>query len=117
MNEASRAEGAARLSATIHFFGDLLGRVIRAQEGERAFALEERVRALAKDVRSGAASQDELRALLASTHQQEVREVLSALLNVLEGDERAGRLEDRVMTKPPTVGDSVFGLTKPGFLR
>ncbi len=57
------------------------------------------------------------RALLASTHQQEVREVLSALLNVLEGDERAGRLEDRVMTKPPTVGDSVFGLTKPGFLR
>src|SRR5262245_3836722 len=42
-----------RLSATIHFLGDILGVVIREQAGEAAFALEERVRGLAKDLRAG----------------------------------------------------------------
>src|SRR4051812_4763783 len=41
-----------RLSATIHFLGDILGEVIREQAGPAAFALEERVRGLAKDLRA-----------------------------------------------------------------
>src|SRR5438477_571900 len=41
-----------RLSATIHFLGDLLGKVIREQAGAAAFDLEERVRGLAKDLRA-----------------------------------------------------------------
>jgi hypothetical protein len=41
-----------RLSYTIHFFGDLLGRVMRGQAGEATFLLEERVRALAKEIRA-----------------------------------------------------------------
>src|SRR5215212_2935733 len=41
-----------RLSATIHFLGDLLGNVIREQAGAAAFDLEERVRGLAKDLRA-----------------------------------------------------------------
>jgi len=41
-----------RLSATIHFLGDLLGNVIREQAGSAAFDLEERVRGLAKDLRA-----------------------------------------------------------------
>src|SRR3954452_17998562 len=41
-----------RLSATIHFLGDLLGNVIREQAGAAAFELEERVRSLAKDLRA-----------------------------------------------------------------
>src|SRR5215213_10018674 len=41
-----------RLSATIHFLGDLLGSVIRGQAGAAAFDLEERVRGLAKDLRA-----------------------------------------------------------------
>src|SRR4029453_15950959 len=40
-----------RLSATIHFFGDLLGNVIREQAGAAAFDLGERVPGLAKDLR------------------------------------------------------------------
>src|SRR5438045_7334872 len=41
-----------RLSATIHFLGDLLGNVIREQAGAAAFDLEEQVRSLAKDLRA-----------------------------------------------------------------
>ena len=42
-----------RLSATIHFLGDVLGAVIREQAGTPAFELEERVRKLAKQLRAG----------------------------------------------------------------
>lgn len=42
-----------RLSATIHYLGDMLGHVIREQAGADAFDLEERVRQLAKRLRSG----------------------------------------------------------------
>ena len=41
MDDPRQPDSSNRLSATIHLFGDLLGRVIRAQEGEPAFELEE----------------------------------------------------------------------------
>lgn len=40
------------LSTAIHFLGDLLGETIRSQSGPETFELEERVRALAKRLRS-----------------------------------------------------------------
>ncbi len=53
---ASKVEDARRsLSADIHLLGDCLGEVIVEQEGQDVFALEERVRAVAKDRRAGVA--------------------------------------------------------------
>jgi phosphoenolpyruvate carboxylase len=42
-----------RLRADVHLLGDLLGRVLVEQEGDRFLALEERIRGLARDARSG----------------------------------------------------------------
>lgn len=47
-----RAEGRDRLSATIRMLGDLLGDVIKSQAGEPLFALEERMRLTAKELRA-----------------------------------------------------------------
>ncbi len=44
-------EGQQRLSADIHLLGDMLGDAIRRLAGEDAFALEEEVRAAAKELR------------------------------------------------------------------
>ena len=44
--------GRDRLSAVIHFLGDQLGDVIRAQAGTTAFENEEIVRALSKELRA-----------------------------------------------------------------
>jgi len=44
--------GRDRLSAVIHFLGDMLGDVIRSQAGMPAFASEEYVRALSKELRT-----------------------------------------------------------------
>jgi phosphoenolpyruvate carboxylase len=41
-----------RLSSTIHFLGDILGKVIHEQAGASAYELEERVRNLTKDLRA-----------------------------------------------------------------
>jgi phosphoenolpyruvate carboxylase len=97
-----------RLSDTIHFFGDLLGGVIRAQAGEPTFALEERVRALAKEVRAGdgAAPLAELRALVAGTSIAEARDLLRAfsayfaLVNLAEQLQRGWVLRDRARMYP-----------------
>src|SRR5215212_10402427 len=71
-----------RLSATIHFLGDLLGNVIREQAGTAAFDLEERVRGLAKDLRASdrsgadarlAALQAEMQELVASLPLEQIR--------------------------------------------
>lgn len=44
--------GRDRLSAIIHFLGDLLGDVIRTQAGQTAYESEEKVRALSKELRA-----------------------------------------------------------------
>ncbi len=49
------AQGAdERLRADVHLLGDLLGQVLVEQEGAEFLALEERIRALARDARGGA---------------------------------------------------------------
>ena len=106
MDDNQQPDSSGRLSATIHFFGDLLGRVIRAQEGEPAFELEERVRALAKDVRSGGAGQAELREVIARTSVAEARNLVRAfaayfaLVNLAEQLQRGWVLRDRARAKP-----------------
>ncbi len=106
MNDTRQPDSSGRLSATIHFFGDLLGRVIRAQEGERAFELEEHVRALAKDVRSGGTRQAELRAVIARTTVAEARNLVRAfaayfaLVNLAEQLQRGWVLRDRARARP-----------------
>ena len=107
MNEPRQPDSSGRLSATIHFFGDLLGRVIRAQEGERTFELEERVRALAKDVRAGGAQLAELRAVIAGTTVAEARNLVRAfaayfaLVNLAEQLQRGWVLRDRARAGVP----------------
>jgi phosphoenolpyruvate carboxylase len=51
--DTPRPRSADRLSSTIRLLGELLGDVIRTHEGEATFALEERVRLLAKGLRAG----------------------------------------------------------------
>src|SRR6185369_12469933 len=58
-----------RLREDVRLLGDLLGEILRSQEGVELYALVERVRALAKRARSGHAEDAEaLRALLAGLH-------------------------------------------------
>jgi phosphoenolpyruvate carboxylase len=97
-----------RLSETIHFLGDILGAVIREQAGDAAFDLEERVRALAKDLRSngqaGAAGQ--LRALIAGLSIHQVCDLIKsfseyfALVNLSEQLQRIWVLRERARRHP-----------------
>jgi phosphoenolpyruvate carboxylase len=97
-----------RLSATIHFLGDILGMVIREQAGDEAFALEERVRALAKDLRaSGYAGQlDEMRAIVAGLTVGQARDLIKsfseyfALVNLSEQLQRVWVLRERALRRP-----------------
>jgi phosphoenolpyruvate carboxylase len=58
----------ATLSADIKLLGNLLGDIIKEQEGEAAFDLVERVRAIAKARRNQkAGASEELRAIIAET--------------------------------------------------
>jgi phosphoenolpyruvate carboxylase len=100
--------GRDRLSATIHFFGDLLGHVIRDQAGEATFALEEEVRGLAKEVRSGggAAALARLRDIIRGASVTEARDLLRAfstyfaLVNLAEQLQRGWVLGDRARISP-----------------
>ena len=97
-----------RLSATIHFLGDLLGAVIREQAGAAAFALEERVRALAKELRaSGRRDQiDEMQATIAGLDLAQMRSLIKsfstyfALVNLSEQLQRIWVLRDRALRHP-----------------
>jgi phosphoenolpyruvate carboxylase len=92
-----------RLSATIHFLGDILGEVIRGQEGLPAFELEERVRALAKEIRAGGgdAKSAELGQIIAELRVDEARVLIKAfsayfaLVNLSEQLQRIWVLRDR----------------------
>ncbi|APR80118.1 Phosphoenolpyruvate carboxylase [Minicystis rosea] len=129
MNDVRRDEpdSQGRLSATIHFFGDLLGRVIRAQVGEAMFDLEEHVRALAKEVRAGVRPEatDELHALVARASIDEARALLQAfasyfaLVNLAEQLQRGWVLRDRARSNPgaprtESIAAAVTELAKSG---
>lgn len=92
--------GAERtLSNDIYLLGDLLGEVIEAQAGEAAFALEERVRSLAKAFRGGDnAAGDRLAERVSEMTPDEASVLIRAftnyfqLINLCEDSERVRRI-------------------------
>ena len=90
-----------RLRDDIHLLGDLLGETLRSQEGESLFEMVEKVRALAKNARAGAAEDfDRLGSLLASLPTAEALPVARAfahflnLANIAEQHHRVRRRRD-----------------------
>lgn len=104
----ANGEGRDRLSATIHLLGDLLGDVIREQAGEPLFELEERVRRLAKDIRStgSAASRAALDEIVANLTVGEADDLIKsfttyfALNNLAEQLQRSWVLRDWLRQRP-----------------
>lgn len=95
--------GGDRLSTNIRALGDALGRVLTDQSGAAAFALEERVRLMAKELRADG-SPDEARALkelIAGLSVDELHGLIKAftlyfgLVNLAEGVERLRVLRER----------------------
>ena len=73
-----------RLRDDVRLLGDLLGEILRGQEGIALYDLVEKVRALAKRARSGNAEDAEaLRALLASLDRAEARPLARAFAHFL----------------------------------
>ena len=88
-----------RLRADVHLLGDLLGRVLVEQEGERFLGLEERIRGLARDARS-VGDHAELQKTVAGLDVAEQGRVLAAfslffqLANIAEQHHRVRRRRD-----------------------
>jgi phosphoenolpyruvate carboxylase len=114
------------LSAAIHLLGDILGEVISELESPELFAIEERIRAAAKERRAGnvqAAKQleTEVQALDANA----ARAVSAAfttyfdLVNLAEEYQRVQQLRERERMLSPeplkeSVGDAISSLKKAG---
>jgi len=109
-NDGSSSGDDARdhLSRTIHYLGMILGSVIREQAGEPMFELEERVRSLAKDLRSNghSGSGNEMRALVAELSLAQARDLIKsfseyfALVNLSEQLQRIWVLRARALRQP-----------------
>jgi len=125
--EHDRQDKTARLREDVHLLGDLLGRVISAAEGPDLFALEERVRALAKSLRAtrGATERDELRALVGDLTSPQARALVRAfstyfgLVNIAEQQQRVRRrrayaLERRRQAQPFSLAATVRELAERG---
>jgi len=95
--------GRDRLSAVIHFLGDLLGDVIRTQAGLTAFDSEEAVRALSKDLRAHPSPQRtrDLQSRIASLDIVALKDLIKsfstyfALVNLSEQLQRTWVLNER----------------------
>src|SRR5512147_3202312 len=114
------------LSAAIHLLGDILGEVISELESPELFATEERIRAAAKERRSGKLSaakqlETEVEALDANA----ARAVSAAfttyfdLVNLAEEYQRVQQLRERESMLSPeplkeSVGDAIALLKKQG---
>lgn len=90
------------LSDDIYLLGDLLGDVIRSQAGMDAYALEEDVRALGKEFRSGSGrAADQLAALVTGIDVDDAEMLIRAftnyfqLINLCEDNERIRRVRRR----------------------
>jgi phosphoenolpyruvate carboxylase len=85
--ESSLAPGSGlddRLRDDVRVLGDLLGEILRGQEGNDLYVLVEKVRALAKRARSGhAADAEALRALLGSLDAEEALPLARAFAHFL----------------------------------
>jgi phosphoenolpyruvate carboxylase len=76
--------GQAPLSHDIQLIGDLLGQVLREQEGQEVYDLVERVRALAKAGRAGdPGARDELQALISGLPVRDMHRVARAFAQFL----------------------------------
>ncbi|HJW90734.1 MAG TPA: phosphoenolpyruvate carboxylase, partial [Anaerolineales bacterium] len=103
------------LSTIIHLLGDFLGEVISQQESQAIFGLEERIRQLAKERRSGdASSEEQLSREVAGFTLKEARAVAAAfalyfdLVNLAEEHFRVNVLQDLEREKhPEPVHDSI----------
>jgi phosphoenolpyruvate carboxylase len=101
------------LSETIHLLGDMLGSVIREQAGEAAFALEERVRELAKlareDEDQAAAAAQELARTIEQMDLEQIQILIKAfttyfgLVNLAEQHERLRILRERERSASPVA--------------
>ncbi len=107
MPPQTNGNGRDRLSATIHHLGDLLGEVIRQQAGEPIFALEERVRRLAKaNHANGGGHEAEIEAAIANLTIDQARDLIKsftiyfALVNLAEQLQRIWVLRERDRERP-----------------
>ena len=121
--------GRDRLSAVIHFLGDLLGDVIRAQAGTTAFDNEEAVRALSKELRAHPSVQRTraLQSRIAALDIAELKDLIKsfstyfALVNLSEQLQRTWVLNERERqsrrTHEPThesIGEAVRDIVRQG---
>jgi phosphoenolpyruvate carboxylase len=103
------------LSAAIHLLGDILGNVIAELESPEIFAIEERIRAAAKDRRGGnVEAANQLKAEVEALDVNSARAVSSAfasyfdLVNLAEENQRTQQLAEREkILHPDPINDSV----------
>ena len=130
MTAAVRRDGAARhdrtLSDDIYLLAGLLGDVIKSLAGDEAFALEEDVRSLAKDLRAGGDSASEkLEAIIHGADTADLRILIRAftnyfqLINLAEDNERIRRLSRREHAEPDvprrgSIREAILGLRNRG---
>ncbi len=99
------------LSADIRLLGNLLGGIIKEQQGEVVFSLVEEVRASAKARRSGNPA-EYLTALISGTNLEQKRSLIKAfsnyfqLINIAEDQQRIRALRDRER-KDGQLGESI----------
>ena len=112
-NAMLRTSNREPLSETIHLLGDMLGSVIREQAGAEAFALEERVRELAKlareDERQAEAAAQDLTREIATLDGGQIQILIKAfttyfgLVNLAEQHERLRVLREREREGKPVA--------------
>jgi phosphoenolpyruvate carboxylase len=114
------------ISATIHLLGDLLGQVITDLEGAEVFAVEERIRLLAKARRAGEPGAGErLQAEIAALGDAQARPLAAAfaayfdLVNLAEEDTRVALLHARQEEAYPqpaseSIGEAIATLKRRG---
>lgn len=112
-NAMLRTSNREPLSETIHLLGDMLGSVIREQAGDEAFALEERVRELAKlareDDRQAEAAAQDLTREIATLDGGQIQILIKAfttyfgLVNLAEQHERLRVLRERERDGKPVA--------------
>ncbi|RPI82353.1 MAG: phosphoenolpyruvate carboxylase, partial [Chloroflexi bacterium] len=103
------------ISETIHLLGDVLGQVIAEQESQQIFQIEERIRNLSKEHRSGRDVGRVLETEIASLTIEQAWAVASAftlyfdLVNLAEDHHRVHRLRKQEREKyPHPVNDSIL---------
>lgn len=114
------------LSTSIHLLGDILGKVISELESPEIFAVEERIRAAAKDRRGGnVGAAKHLEAEIKALNVDAARAVSAAftsyfdLVNLAEENQRVQQLREREKNLSPnpldeSVGDAIALLKKAG---